>query len=115
MRYWFRRFKSGDFDINDKVREGRPVKFEDAELEALLDQDSCQTQEELAETLGVTQETISNRLKALGMVQKERHWVPHELKPRDVERHLFTFEQLLQRQNRKSFLHRIVTGDEKWI
>ena len=30
------------------------VKFEDAELEALLDQDSCQTQEKLAETLGVT-------------------------------------------------------------
>ena len=28
----------------------------------LLDQDSCQTQEELARTLGVTQPTISHRL-----------------------------------------------------
>ena len=45
--YWFRRFKSGDFDTSDKAREGRPVQFEDAELEALLNQDSCQTQEEL--------------------------------------------------------------------
>ena len=51
--YWFRLFKSGDFDTSDKEREGRPVKFEDAELEALLDQDSCQTQEEFAEILGV--------------------------------------------------------------
>ena len=84
--YWFRRFKSGDFDTSDKRREGRPVKFEDAELEALLDQDLCQTQEELAETLGVTQQAISNRLKAMGMVQKQGYWVPQELKPRDVER-----------------------------
>ena len=36
--------------------------YEDAELETLLDQDSCQTQEELARTLGVTQQAISHRL-----------------------------------------------------
>jgi len=33
--------------------------YEDAELEALLDEDSCQTQKELALTLGVIQQTIS--------------------------------------------------------
>ena len=38
-----------------------------------------------------------------------------ELKPRDVERRYFTCEQLIQRQQRKDFLHRIVTGDKKWI
>ena len=113
--YWFRRFNSGNFDTSDKEREGRPVKFEDTELKALLDQDSCQTQEKLAKILGVTQKAISNRLKARGKVQKQGYWVPHELKPRDVEHRFFTCEQLLQRQNRKVFLHRIVTGDEKWI
>ena len=51
--YWFRRFKSGDFDTSDKECEEWSVKFEDVELEALLDQDSCQTQEELDKTLGV--------------------------------------------------------------
>lgn len=30
--YWFRLFKSSNFDISDKKREGRPVKFENAEL-----------------------------------------------------------------------------------
>ena len=48
------------------------------------------------------------------MIQKQGNWVPYELKPRDVERRFFTREQLIQRQ-RKGFLHRIVTGDEKWI
>ena len=113
--YWFRYFKSGHFDISDKECEERPVKFENAELEALLDQNSCQTQEKLVETLGVTQQAISNRLKGMGMVQKQRYWVPHELKPRGVERRFYTCEQLLQRQNQKGFLHRIVTGDGKCI
>ncbi|UYV75796.1 hypothetical protein LAZ67_13001380 [Cordylochernes scorpioides] len=98
-----------------RERGGRPIKFEDAELEALLDEDSSQTQEELAETLGVTQQAISNRLKVMGMVQKQGNWVPYELKPGNIERHICTCELLLKRQNRKSFLHRIVTGDEKWI
>ena len=59
---------------------------EDAELEALLDQDLCQTQEELARTLGVTQHAISHRLKSLGMIKNQGNWVPYELEQRNVER-----------------------------
>ena len=89
--------------------------FEDSELEALLAEDLCQMQKKLAESLGVTQQVISKRLKAMGMIQKHGNWVPCELKPRDIERRFFACEQLLQRQNRKGFLHRIVTGDEKCV
>ena len=45
-REWFQKFKNGEFDIVGKERSGRPKVYEDAELEALLDQDSCQMQEE---------------------------------------------------------------------
>ena len=45
-REWFRKFKNGEFDIEDKERSGMPKVYEDVELEALLDQGSCQTQEE---------------------------------------------------------------------
>jgi len=62
--------------------------------------------------LGVTQQAISKRLKAMGMIQKQGNWVPYELKPRDVEQRLFAYEQL---QRRKGFLHRIVTRNEKWV
>jgi len=84
-RKWFQKFKNGEFD-KDKERSGRPKVYEDVELEALLDEDSCQTQKELALTLGVTQQTISYRLKSLEMIQKQGNWVPYELKPRNVER-----------------------------
>ena len=49
------------------------------------------------------------------MIQKQGNWVPYELKPRNVERRFFTCEMLLARYKRRVFLHRIVTGDEKWI
>lgn len=114
-REWFQRFKAGDFDVNDKHRDGAPTKFEDEELKALLDEDCARTLEELSVELGVVPSTVSKRLKAMGMVQKAGNWLPKELKERDIERRLVTCEILLQRQQKKGFLHRIITGDEKWI
>ena len=96
-REWFQKFKNGEFDIEDKECSGRPKENMEA-----LDEDSCQTQKELAFT-GVTQQTISYRLKSLGMIQKQRNWVPYELKPRNVERRFFTYEMLLARHKRKFF------------
>ncbi|UYV72269.1 hypothetical protein LAZ67_9002418 [Cordylochernes scorpioides] len=46
---------------------------------------------------------------------KAFRWVPHELSERQQERRLVTCEGLLARHEKKSFLHRIVTSDEKWI
>ena len=57
--------------MEDEKRPGYPERFEDEELEALLDEDCCQTQEKLAESLGVTQAAISKRLKAAGYIQKQ--------------------------------------------
>ncbi|KAG5322685.1 MOS1T transposase, partial [Pseudoatta argentina] len=75
---------SGDIASTDKsCRE----KFENKELETLLEEDQSQTQEELAESLEVTQQAVSARLRAMGIIQSK--------------------------QQRKGFLHRIVTGDEK--
>jgi len=69
----------------------------------------------LAEQLGVSQAAISMRLYAMGKVQKIGKWMPHELNDRQMERRQNTCQILLARRKRKSFLRRIVTGDEKWI
>lgn len=112
---WFRRFRSGDFDLSNKDRGKPSKKYEDAQLQALLDQDDAQTQEQLAEALAVTQQSISNRLKKMGKIQKAARWVPHELNDRQKEKRKTTCQILLERQQSNHFLHRIITGDEKWI
>jgi len=76
--------------------------------------DDTQSQKMLAEQLGVSQAAISMRLHAMGKVQKIGKWV-HELNDKQTERRQNTCQILLARQKRKSFLHRIVTSDEKWI
>ena len=65
---WFRRFKSGDFDLKDKDRPGQPKKFQDAELQALLDEDYTETQQQMAEKLNVGRQTISDRVQAMGKI-----------------------------------------------
>ena len=85
-RDWFRRFKSGDFDLSNKDREKPPKKFKDSELQALLDEDSTQSLKQLPKALGVDQGTISRCLRAIGKTQKEGKWMSYELKERDIER-----------------------------
>ena len=59
-REWFQKFKNGDFDVEDKDRSGRPKIYEDAELEELLEEDSSQTQKELALTLEDTASSLTS-------------------------------------------------------
>ncbi|GFW28494.1 mariner Mos1 transposase [Trichonephila clavipes] len=112
---WFEKFQNGGFDVRNEEC-GRPAKkFEDAELQALLDEDDGQTQEHLVEQLNVDQSTVSRRLKAMGKIIKVDRWVSHELTDRQQENRKIMCEMLLARYKHKSYLHRIVTGDEKWI
>ncbi|KAG5320265.1 MOS1T transposase, partial [Pseudoatta argentina] len=83
---WFRRFKNNDFQLEDKERSGAPKQFEDKELEQLLDEDPS----ELGKILQVNESTVSKRLKGLGMIQKQGHWVLRALKekrPLYAQRH----------------------------
>ena len=83
-------------------------------MQALLDEDSTQTLKQLAKALEVDQVNISRRLHAIGKIQKEGKWAPYELKETlKGETILVKFCLIVSKE--KSFLHRIVTGDEKWI
>ena len=50
----------GDFDTKDKERPGRPKTIEDADLQALLDEDDTQTQDQLGEALNMTRQGIGD-------------------------------------------------------
>nr|KAF6387346.1 hypothetical protein mMyoMyo1_007855 [Myotis myotis] len=100
---WFKRFKSDDFDVKDKEHPGQPKKFEDQQLQALLDEDACQTQELLSERVNVAQQTIPDHLQAMGNILKEGKWVPHQLNKRQMENRKIISKMLLQQHEESLF------------
>nr|CDS25272.1 histone lysine N methyltransferase SETMAR [Hymenolepis microstoma] len=71
-REWFQRFKSGDFAVKDRHNGGgRNLLKMQNWRRAILSEDSCQAQEELSESLGISMQAISKRMKQLGMFKKE--------------------------------------------
>ena len=65
---WFKKFKSGDFEVRNEERERPPRKIEGADLQALLDEDDTQTQQQLADQLNVAREAIPICLKVMGKI-----------------------------------------------
>ena len=58
---------------------------------------------------------VSKSLHNLGLVQKPKNLLPHALSERQLEKRKTICELLRERCERKSFLHRVVTGDEKLV
>jgi len=64
-RVWFERFRNGDFDVRNKEHPGQPKKFEDFELQELLDENLAQTLLELSKELNVIPKAITKRLHGM--------------------------------------------------
>ena len=59
-RYWFAKFKSGNFDHKNPSRSGRLSEFDKERLNQLLREDARQTTRELAERIGSNKSTSSS-------------------------------------------------------
>ena len=94
---WFRPFKSGDFDLTDNEHPAAAKKVEEEELQAQTNT-KCDPRSNFP------------TFKSHG--KNPKVW---KLNDRQMENRKTICEMLLQRFERKSFPHRIVTGDEKWI
>ena len=112
----FKCFKEGDYSLEDRPRSGRPPILDDSELDAVRKAGTDQTQSEMAEQVGTSQQTVSRHLKVMGVGHVYGREVPHELTELDKGNRLSIATSLLSRFNRKKiFLSRIITGDESWV
>ncbi|KAK0086322.1 hypothetical protein PV326_005592 [Microctonus aethiopoides] len=64
------RFKSGDCDVYDEERSGKPKKFEDEKLETQLDDNLAQTLRELSQQLESMNQLYRDVCMPLGRYQK---------------------------------------------
>jgi len=100
---WYQKLRQGDFNLEDVQRSGRSHRIEMDEMQALLDINSAQTEKELAEQLGVTQQAISVCLHTMRKVQREGRWIPHELSEVIKNRRRDTEYTLLSKFRKKRF------------
>jgi len=110
------KIRSGNFDVEDASRSGRPVsKADEDTIKALIDANRRITTREIAERLNLSNSTVRDHLKRLGLISKLDIWVPHVLTERNLCRRVDVCDLLLKRQENDPFLKRIITGDEKWV
>ncbi|GFW11690.1 histone-lysine N-methyltransferase SETMAR [Trichonephila clavipes] len=110
---WFAKFRSGNFDVEDAPRSGRPVEADKDAIKALVDANRRITTREIGLRLNLSNSTVYDHLKGLGLSSKLDAWVPHVLTERNLCRRIDVCNALLKRQENDPFLKRIITGDEK--
>lgn len=115
VREWFAKFRSGDLDIEDAPRSGRPSSPIDDQLKEMVETNPKRTCADLAEELGVSSRTVWSHLIAMGKTKKLDQWVPHELTDHQMNTRIEVCSSLLLRNQNDPFLDRIFTCDEKWI
>lgn len=96
-------------------RSGRPVEDDEDTIKALIDANRRITTLEIAERLNLSNSTVHDHLKRLGLISKLNIWVRHVLTERNLCRRVDACDLLLERQENDPFLKRIITGDEKWV
>jgi hypothetical protein len=79
-KYWCRKFKAGDFSMDDRVKPGRPpIEFYGAIISLLSDAPFLSARV-LGVRLSSTHQTIKRVLVSdLGMRKFVRRWIPHDL------------------------------------
>jgi len=76
---WFAKFYSGEMNIEDALRSGRPVTTDVDQITALIDSDRQITVREIAARLNIGKSTVSKHLNKLQIIKKLDVWVPHDL------------------------------------
>lgn len=114
-RKWFARFRSGNFDVKDAPRSGRPAFEKVDEILEKVDQDRHISSHDIALELNIHHQTVLNHLEKAGYKKKLDVWVPHDLTVKNLLNRISICETLLKRNEIDPFLKRMITGDEKWV
>ncbi|KAJ0175168.1 hypothetical protein K1T71_009309 [Dendrolimus kikuchii] len=94
---WFKRFQSGNFDIKDAHRSGRPVTDKIDAIFEKVEQDQHISSYDVAGELGIDHKTVLAHLKKAGYTKKLDIWVPHELTKRNLMNRVLICDSLLRR------------------
>lgn len=112
---WFKKFQSGNLNLEDEPRSGRRSQVDEASLRAEIEANPMLTIDELSQKVGTSRSNTHRYLKKMGKVQREGIWVPHALTDRNKAQRLSICKILQEKQQCDPFLCDLITGDEKWV
>ncbi|GFW01182.1 histone-lysine N-methyltransferase SETMAR [Trichonephila clavipes] len=115
VQFWFRRFRSGIFDVKDAPRTGRSVVENVDKITEIIEVDRQVSSPCIAQELKIDHKTVLRHLRQVEFKKKLHVWVPHQLTPKNMMNRISICEGLAKRNEIDPFLKRMVTGDEKWV
>lgn len=120
VKRWVVHFNSGNKEITDKPRSGRPVSAATAENKARVDEliraDRRITLQNIMDDIGIAKGTVCAIIKDLAYRKVCARWVPRQLTTELKQSRLDVCTQMLQRyeSDGEQFMSSIITGDESW-
>ncbi|GFT29526.1 histone-lysine N-methyltransferase SETMAR [Trichonephila clavipes] len=82
VQIWFRRFRSGTFNVKDAPRTGKPVVENVDKTTEIIEVDRLVSGRSIAQKLKINYKTVLNHLRKVGFKKKLDVWVPHQLTPK---------------------------------
>ncbi|GFX50532.1 histone-lysine N-methyltransferase SETMAR [Trichonephila clavipes] len=82
--FWFRRFRSGIFDVKDASRTGRPVVENVDKITEIIKVDRHVSSPSMSQELKIDHKTVLSHLRKVGLKKKLHVWVPHQLTPKNT-------------------------------
>ncbi|GFV64206.1 histone-lysine N-methyltransferase SETMAR [Trichonephila clavipes] len=79
VQFWFRRFRSGIFDVKDAPRKGRPTIENVDKITEIIDVDRHVSSRSIVKELSIDHKTDLNHFRKVGLKKKLDAWVPHQL------------------------------------
>ncbi|GFU07433.1 histone-lysine N-methyltransferase SETMAR [Trichonephila clavipes] len=115
VQFWFRRFRSGIFDVKDARHTGRPIVENVNKIAEIIKVDRYVSSRSIAQNLTMDHKIVLSHLHKDGFKKKLHVWVPLQLTPKNMMDRISICEVLVKRNEIDPFLKRMVTGDEKWV
>ncbi|GFV33167.1 histone-lysine N-methyltransferase SETMAR [Trichonephila clavipes] len=114
-QFWFRRIRSGIFDVKDAPRTGLPVVENVDKITEIIEADWNVSSRSIDQELKIDHKTVLNRLHKVGFKKKLHVWEPHQLTPKNMMDRISICEALAKRSEIDPFLKLMVIGVEKLV
>jgi histone-lysine N-methyltransferase SETMAR len=119
---WYFRFSTGDFNLADEERVGRPVTATGDEnidaVKKLVEEDPHITYEKIEETLGIASGSVQTILHEHLKLRKVcARWVPHYLTEEEKQARVVFCKDMKKtfEKGKSNLISKILTGDETWV